>query len=334
MGERYTLQSCNLIIEVNPRLHITLIGMNAGGYRTNGGCGFSIDIPSAVLHFSLSDEWQSIDYRKRPFSKEEDNRLHAVVDNEKRSQNFKNSFKLQIFGDMPTHYGFGSGTAIRLACLEALYLLNKAKPDPQRLIMVSGRGGTSGIGINTYYDGGFVIDLGRKTDAPKHLPSCLSEDRTVLPLLMQRLDMPEWEIGLCLPENITYKSKSDEKDFFQRTCPIASEEVYKTLYEVIYGLYAAVKETDFETFCAALRTIQQCAWKSAERAEYGDNIFDLEKLLYDAGAKAVGMSSLGPSLFFLADNVSDVITKVKSSQTAYHVYKTKPSNSGRVIKHG
>ncbi|MFA5293488.1 MAG: beta-ribofuranosylaminobenzene 5'-phosphate synthase family protein [Phycisphaerae bacterium] len=320
----------SMTIKINPRLHLTLIGMDNNGYRINGGIGFSIQKPSLKINFSKSDKFSFNDMRRTPFQKPEVNRIEKIVNKEKQKINAKYNIKIRIIGEMPTHFGFGSSSAIRLASLEALYLLNNKKSKREQLVFSSGRGGTSGIGINTYFEGGMIIDLGRRKKDLFFRPSQLAENRKSLPLLMQRLEMPEWEIGICIPD-IPHKTEKEEADFFKKTCPIPSSEVYKTLYNVIYGLYSAVKEKDKKTFCLALKSIQQCAWKLSERKQYGEKLFNIEQKLYKFGAEAVGMSSLGPSLFFMAKNVKKIIKKLKNGEINCELLITKPSNSGRRI---
>lgn len=331
MGTWKTMRDIELIIKVKPRLHITLIGMNQDGYRINGGVGFAIQEPSLELSFSRSKSFVFSDYRNSPFANGEVQRLQNVIDNAKENIKASQNINVEIKGNMPTHFGFGSSTAIRIACLEALYILNNAKFASEKLVICSGRGGTSGVGINSYFIGGFIVDLGRKSDTTIHRPSSMSENRSTLPLLMQRLEMPDWPIGICIPSKITNKDENEEKEFFLRTCPISSKKVYESLYVVIYGLYAAVRENDKKTFYSSIRKIQQCAWKLAERNEYGKNILDIEKQLYESGAAAVGMTSLGPSLFFLADDVSNVIKKMNELNADCNLLLTKPSNKGRNI---
>lgn len=231
---------------------------------------------------------------------------------------------------MRAHSGFGTGTAISLACLEALHLLNDLKPTPAELINASGRGGTSGVGIHSYFSGGFVFDLGRKASNKSHAPSHTIKNSEP-PLLLEQRSMPDWEIGICIPSNIPHKSQAEERDFFKRTCPLTAEAVYATTYHAIFGLYAAIREADKAAFCKALREIQACDWKKAERLEYGQALMDIEQALYANSAEAVGMSSLGPSLFFLADNVAEIINLMRIARPDCEWLLTHPVNHGRVL---
>lgn len=319
-----------LAISIHSRLHLTLLAMHAGEYRINGGIGFAIIDPACELACSVAPNFAINDQRTDPLSTSEMARLSAVLSAEKDRRGFAAALAVSIVGKMHTHFGFGSGTAISLACLEALHRLNGSSPPPAELIAASGRGGTSGVGIHTYFSGGCVFDLGRPTENDLHVPSHqVAVSRP--PLVLDHLPMPEWDIGICIPLGIPHKSEAEERAFFERTCPLLGATVYETLYHSLFGLYAAIRENDRETFCHALRAIQECAWKKAERFEYGAALLEIERALYEYGAEAVGMSSLGPSLFFLANDVPDVIRQVQLAHPDCECLLTRPANCGRKL---
>lgn len=316
-------------IDIYPRIHITLLGMNDGGYRINGGVGFAVSGLHCCVSATCSPQFQVIDVRSNKDHQLEKQLINLLA-GEKERLRLPHPISLTISGGMPSHYGFGSGTAIRLASLEALHILNDSPVSQPDLISASKRGGTSGIGIHTYFDGGFVFDIGKPNKGHQHLPSGLVHpDQT--PLCLGRQDMPDWNIGICIPTQIRPKTQQEELEFFGRTCPIKDDDVYETLYHVAYGLYPAVIEGDKDTFCRALRAIQSSAWKKAERQEYGDDLLRLEKQIYDLGADAVAMSSLGPALFFLADDVGQVVTRIREHSLACTSYATTPMNKGRQV---
>jgi len=110
--------------------------------------------------------------------------------------------------------------------------------------------------------------------------------------------MPDWKIGICIPLTISHKSQAEERAFFKRTCPLPAEAVYETLYHSLFGLYAAILDADRTTFCRALRAVQACAWKKAERLEYGSALLQIEQALYTNGAEAVACPAWAPVYFF------------------------------------
>lgn len=320
----------HLKLIVASRLHLTLLALHNGEYRINGGLGFAITDPKCELSFSKSDSFSIRDKRNHPLTSNEFNRLQSLLFTELKLRNFDHALEVVVTGNMRPHAGFGSGTAITLACLEALHLTNGSNATPAELIAASGRGGTSGVGIHSYFFGGYVFDLGRKIDGSPFMPSNQTGSKQ-LPLLLDQGPMPDWEFGICLPAGIPHKTQNEERNFFALTCPLPADAVYETVYHTLFGLYAALRESDRSGFCNALKTIQTCAWKQAERREYGKELLDIERTIYMAGADAVGMSSLGPSLFFLADDVPDVIEKMQTARPDCSWLITRPDNQGRKI---
>ncbi|PPD18075.1 MAG: beta-ribofuranosylaminobenzene 5'-phosphate synthase [Methylobacter sp.] len=319
-------------LKVYSRLHMTLLAMHKGMYRMNGGIGFAINEPRCEFAFSRATDFSITDNRAYPLADDENEKIITLLQNIREKNGFANAVEVIIEGNMIPHAGFGSGTAITLACIEALHTINNSNPSKDDLIRESRRGGTSGIGIHTYFTGGCVFDLGRPIDNKMHSPSNHVAS-PILPLLLDQLPMPDWDFGVCIPLAIPRKTQAEERAFFERICPLESDAVYETLYHTLFGLYPAIREGNRSTFCHALRAIQACAWKQAERQEYGVALSDLEQSLYEQGAEAVGMSSLGPSLFFLAENVPDLIAKMRNKRPDCEWLLTKPANHGRKLSH-
>jgi len=232
---------------------------------------------------------------------------------------------------MPSHFGFGSATAIRLAALEGASVIAGQPAARESLVRGSKRGGTSGIGITTYFTGGFVLDLGVKQAPLEILPSSALEGARPDPLVIMRIDMPDWGVGICIPSGIRALSEVEEIEFFRRACPVPRPDVNETLYHVIYGLAASALERDLGTFSQAIKEIQGCTWKSLERVLHGDRLLALERDIYEAGAAAVGMSSLGPCLFFLGGDLGRLADSLSEKRPEHLWLTTAICNSSRSL---
>ena len=324
-----------LRIKAFPRIHISLIGMNDDGYRMNGGIGFSIDSPTLDMDFESSDSIDVIDKRGSGFTQAElirlNNHLSIVMNKEK----FQTGLRCVIYdGIVQSHVGFGSNSMIYLSCVEALFILNKQEYNYQDVIVLSGRGGTSGIGINTYFKGGFIFDAGisnygQRSLAPSSTFMNKVEDK---PLLMKSITLPKWELGICISP-IGHKTEEEERAYFLKNCPICRSDTATILYEAVYGITSALMENDFEVFCKSINTIQQTKWKSLERNLYGKELMTAELIIRNAGAKCVGMSSLGPMLYFFGDDINRVVEKVKTEMPQCICLETSFNNSGRIVIH-
>jgi beta-ribofuranosylaminobenzene 5'-phosphate synthase len=321
----------NLIIKLFPRIHITLIGMNENDYRINGGIGFSINSPTLGCHFEPSDDININDSREINLTDDEKKRLFKTVNDIKYNNKFKNGMTCKIQGEILPHYGLGSTTSLYLACTEALYLMNNKSYNQGQLISLSKRGGTSGIGINTYFDGGFIFDVGIKNIDNKLMPSSSVQRMGKIPLIIHKTKLPDWNIGVCIPKYIKNKSEQEEVDFFKKHCPINKSHIENILYESVYGITSSIIEGNYDTFCQSINVIQSTKWKHLERSLYGNALLDLEKKIKYFGADCVGMSSLGPAIFFMAENIDDIIRNLSHEESSLKCYHAKFNNCGRMI---
>ena len=314
------------------RIHITLVGMNTEGYRRNGGIGFSIDKPSMTCVFNPSENFEIFDNRTIPLNKKELSKLIIHLKSLRKKYKCEKAFTCLIEGTIIPHCGFGSSTMLYLSVTEALLRLNGIKYDREQLVRDSGRGGTSGIGINTYFEGGFICDIGIKNidEQSTITPSSIAKNYQ-LPLVIYRHDMPQWEMGICILKRVQNLSKQQEISFFKEVKGLEQIEINKILYHTIYGVVASIEENDLEMFSQAIKNIQSTQWKLLERLNYGDEIGNAERILYQNGAKSVGMSSMGPLLFFTGDDINGIIQRVNNSNLEMECFPVKPNNSPRKL---
>ena len=295
----------------------------------NGGIGFAINEPCATIEANPASHISIDDLRTSPMSVPELQQLRSALDAFSDDLQIKKGAAISISGAMQTHVGMGSSTAIRLGALEALALVNGRSVARNALVSASGRGGTSGIGINSYFDGGLVCDLGRRRYGSSFSPS--SQTKAPVPLALPSVEMPDWPILLCIPRAIRPKTQEEEIAFFARTTPLPAAASFEASYIALFELYAMAAEADFAAFCHGIERMQQTAWKHAERAEYGDGLAFISTHLRDAGAECVGMSSLGPMLFCLAElpclsGLADVARDLDCE-----VHLVRPVNRGRAV---
>ncbi len=311
--------------------------MHEGEYRVNGGIGFAINNPSIKI---ISEANVSIiveDRRNLKFANSELNRVIGILTSIRND--FKLTYGLKIMieeSEVLTHYGLGTTTMIRLASIESLFIINNHRVSNNELVLLSKRGGTSGIGVRTYFDGGLIFDLGNRILQKKITLEPSSEKEKVIekaPLLLCRLNMPAWKFGLCIPYFIPNKNEKEEKEFFKETCPISNTEVFETLYHSVYGILSSVLETDLECFETALERIQQCRWKKEERGLYGKDLTNLISSIEIAGANSIAMSSLGPGLVFFSQNLKNTIRQLKKNVPNASFHIVSPRNQGRSVNY-
>lgn len=324
-----------LRIKAFPRVHMSLIGMNSDGYRINGGIGFSISSPTLTMSYVPSDSISINDWRSQGFTSDELTRLKNHLIQVTFTEHFDIGFSCVIEnGLIASHIGLGSSTLIYLSCIEALFIINNRHYSQETIVKLSGRGGTSGIGINTYFKGGFVFDVGIKNIGNGLLSpsSSFVDSSRPKPLLMNHFQLPSWNLGICIPQ-IEHKTEEDEKLFFENYCPISKDYAEQILYEAVYGVSASLLENDYYVFCQSINAIQRTRWKQLERDLYGRGLLAVEEVILAAGANCIGMSSFGPMLYFLGDDLYSIVEIVKNNIPHCTCFISSFNNSARILEY-
>ena len=279
------------------RLHAGLIDLSGDGYRLNGGIGWAIDGDYILIRATRARIVEVIDYRDEPLEQKELADVAAMLQRFIEARSMNGGVRIDLLGDLPSHRGFGVGTALRLAALEATAKIYDEQLPRTDLIAFSGRGGTSGVGIRTYFEGGLVLDLGhRRSTAPAP-----SRDRANMgaPLPLLRVDMPQWTFGICIGASLRPVPISVERAVFQRSLPLPRSDVEAALYDIVFGMVAAVMEDDQTVFAGAVDALQTRGWKRAEWAIHGAELASLSEKIRAKGGLGIGLSSMGPTLYFL-----------------------------------
>ncbi|MEM8986677.1 MAG: beta-ribofuranosylaminobenzene 5'-phosphate synthase family protein [Pseudomonadota bacterium] len=317
-------------IEIQPRLHLGLISMHAEAKRRNGGLGFAIAAPTGVVTCRSAQGFSFDDRRDVPLSDMERQRIEDAVNDARETHRLDYSVDAVLKGNLLTHVGMGLGTAIRLAVLESLFVLNGREATPEDLIASSQRGGTSGIGIRTYFNGGFVFDLGVPQQIGGHLPSSQAMPSKP-PLVLHQLAMPDWPLCLVVPKGLAPKTQYQEVEFFKRVTPLRDKDSFEAAYHALFGVSAALVEADYSNFCSAVTDLQSTKWKSLEWSEYGSGLYKIADHLRGLGADCVGLSSLGPMLFAFGDEATLAKVAAEASPLDASVIRTRPCNTGRRV---
>lgn len=319
-------------ISVPARLHVNLFDMSNIGYRQNGGIGFCISGLDTIIEFEPSQNFQISDNRLICFTAEEEKSLIGFLKNLYNTKGYIQKFSIKFISGPPPHSGFGTGTATKLACSEAASILNNITPDHIQLISDSKRGGTSGVGINTYFQGGLSIDFGVKATGIPFGPSSARQGLLAQPVQLMNVHIPDnWRFGVIVPLREHRISADEEVEFFNRTCPVDLSSVHESIYHAISGMACGALESDLPTFYSSINSSQQSQWKKAEWMAQSSNIRTLRDKIKEAGAGCVGLSSLGPAIYFMATNIDDLAGELELS-SEYMIVQCSPNNTGRTLE--
>lgn len=311
-----------LSITTPSRLHITLIDMNASRGRVDGGIGITLDKPVIRIKAEKSDRNEIIGGSEHI----ERMRTSAVKLLPKGT-----GIRISIEKDYPSHVGLGSGTQTALAAgmaVNRLYALGKSVYE---LGMITGRGGTSGIGVAAFETGGFILDGGHKFSEKKDfLPSAASR-LPPAPVLLRR-DFPEWDIVVAVPEE-KGASKQNEVSIFQKGCPVPLKDVEELSHIILMQLLPALAEEDIVTFGKSINAIQSIGFKKLE-VELQAVSAHLMQVLREAGAYGAGMSSFGPTVYAFGEDAEDLKrTAMEFLGEKGRVFVTAANNEGARIEH-
>ena len=299
-------------IRTPSRLHFSLIDLNGEVGRIDGSVGLAISQPEFRIVAQTAD---SILINSGQYT----DRAQKVVEKLKKKYNFP-GINIDISSEIPAHHGFGSGTQISLGIAEAINELYNLKQSVQELAVAVGRGGTSGIGITAFEQGGFILDGGHKYPNQKSsfLPSSAAEKVTPPPLLIRR-DFPDWDILIVIPD-CPQISGETEVNLFKTLCPQPEYTASRLSHLILMKMIPAIFEADLHAFCDAINQIQTFGWKRVEIDARGKVLQSTLDFLLDNGALGAGVTSWGPAIFAFSENIDDLYQHTK------HFLRLKPEN--------
>jgi len=285
-------------IDTPTRLHFTLIDLHGGLGRIDGGLGVALRSPRIRLRAQPVPENTKVDgvtVENIP------SRISGIVTRLKSELGYSGKLDLELLSVVPEHIGLGSNTQLALAAAKAITCLGGLDLPSHQLAQLAGRGGTSGIGVATFEQGGFVMDAGHRTDAkPEFLPSHYSKAGP--PPLVMRSPIPEnWYFVVTTPVIGQGLSGEKEADVFRKHCPIPRVEVERLSHLILMKLLPAVADDDIVAFGSALRTIQALGFKRIENELQDEVVKKLYDFYYEQNALGAGLSSFGPTTYALVD---------------------------------
>lgn len=327
-----------MIIKTPSRLHLTLIDLNGAIGRIDGGVGLTIEKPGLILEAEHQDSGIEIVFKDQIHNEELMKEYREKIENSTNRMieflKISYGFRFLVKETYPAHSGLGSGTQISLAVGKSILNLNNMDMTAPEIAKIVKRGGTSGIGVRAFDQGGFIIDGGHKIEEkPNFLPSSASS-ASPAPLIT-RYDFPEdWKIILAIPNVPAGASGPKEVNIFQKYCPIPLEEVQKLSHILLMKMMPAVVEKDIGSFGDSVNQIQTTGFKKVELDLQHPLIHNLIENMKSAGAAGVGMSSFGPTVYAITDTDTKEILKAAKDtmkEVGGELITTRAQNSGAII---
>jgi beta-ribofuranosylaminobenzene 5'-phosphate synthase len=311
-------------VKTPARLHFGLIDLNGALGRIDGGVGLAINDPTFELVAKPSHRIEVESYQYR-------NRAYTILEGLQAKHNFP-GIHVEILSEIPAHSGFGSGTQLALGLGQAvntLYDLNLSILD---LAFAVARGGTSGIGVAAFEQGGFVLDGGHPFPEEKSsfLPSSAVGNVPPPPILL-RYPFPNWDLLIVSP-NCKHISGETEVNPFQTLCPQPQSTAERLSHIILMKLLPAIHEENLFAFGDAINRIQTFGWKKVEIDAQQGVLQQTLDFLRDSGAIGAGVSSWGPAIFAVGENLRALHRKTESFLDSLpnggSCFVTQPNNVG------
>jgi beta-ribofuranosylaminobenzene 5'-phosphate synthase len=283
-----------------PRIHITLIDLVGVTHRRYGGAGFALNAFPAEVQAEFSKDTRVQFECELPTLDREV--IQTVVD--RLSTQLNACFLVRVSRMPPQHAGFGSKTAVLLGVCTACNSLLGGPLSQEQLQTASGRGGTSGLGVNLFFHGGFLVDLGHPSRGNVPFVPSSAQCPVSVPPVSVRLPFPEeWSVHLLRPFGKQYFG-SQESEFFAEHTPIPPVDALEILAAVYHGVVPAIRSHDLNLLKDVLSEIHARGFKHKEVAGQPLCVAEVIEALKDHKEVAVGMSSMGPLVYAVAPSES------------------------------
>jgi beta-ribofuranosylaminobenzene 5'-phosphate synthase len=299
-------------IRTPSRLHLGLIDMEGGLGRVDGGVGIALDEPGFRIAFERAEGVICSEIPARKIAEKVCDALKVP------------GIRIGVKETIPEHVGFGSKTQLSLAIAAGIlkaYDIYKPVVDIAKLV---GRGGTSGIGVAAFENGGFIVDGGHSSDKG-FAPSGFSDASP--PPVLARYDFPWWLV--CAWPDVKGAHGGVEKGVFDKHCPIPAAEVGEVSRIILMKMLPSLVGKDIDEFGKAVNLLQKVGFKKVEIGLKESEIGELLGYLRENSAGA-GMSSFGPVCFGVCEREIDTMGLERGIKSEFgcNVIATKANNGG------
>lgn len=312
-------------VKTPSRLHFGFIDLNGSLGRIDGSVGLALAEPNVVVEAEKAGKLNVVNAGER--SRE----LSEIVGKVAEFYGTGNKVKIRLIEEIPPHVGLGGTTQLYLATAKAVAEVAGIRPSVRELAWVVGRGGTSGIGVGAFEQGGFLVDgghtFGSGGEKKSFTPSGYSQARPSP--IISRLRFPDWTIMLFIPEERRGLHGKDELKYFKEKFPAPEEEAERISRIVLMKLLPAVAEKNLDGLDNAMKLFNKArSFKPDE--ETAELIKDVES----AGGRGVSVSSFGPTVFAFADEKKVAGGMIKRFDESYSgvTVITKARNRGAEVK--
>ncbi|NHV97253.1 MAG: kinase [Thaumarchaeota archaeon] len=286
-----------LTIKTPSRLHMGLIDLRGDLGRAFGSIGVGIKYPNVILTAEESD--------RLVVEGEQAERFRSFAERFIEAVNAKIKCRIIVEKTIPMHVGLGSGTQSALAVASLISSINNLRVSVEEAAVLTGRASISSIGIGVFKYGGFIVDAGHKVNPWERSKK---EKKSIAPIVFRHPFPKDWLFVVAVTEKERRGLSGEKERKAFDTLPTPRKEWATDICRLVHlNLIPALIEQDIETFGKALTKIQILTGKCFEKIQGGIYASRLAeescKKMLEAGAKAVGQSSWGPTVYALAQGM-------------------------------
>lgn len=285
-----------------------------------GGVGVMVDDPQTEVVVEPSGEFRC--------QEDPDSRVRSVAALVAASAGLPElpACHIRITARPPAHSGLGSGTQLAMAVAEALCRFIDHDVEADELAReIACRGERSAVGVHGYFCGGLIHE------AP--------DGKSPINPVCERIELPpDWRVALFRPAaSEPLISGESESNQFSRLSPVLDDVRQSLEATLLDHILPAAKAGDLSRFAAAVTEYNHRSgmlFESVQGGPYnGRPVAELVKTLTDHGARGVGQSSWGPSVFAWFATPEEADSFCQTLPTDIQPYcLTQPRNSGRNLQ--
>ena len=323
----------SVTISTPSRLHFGLLRFEQAEGPSFGGLGMMIAEPRCTVRISASHEWLASGPDAHRAITSAKKALDFIATQEAAgqrpagaAQETPPALAIEIIEAIPPHHGLGSGTQLALAIASVVRsLCGLPEASAEELAAMVGRGRRSAIGCHGFLRGGLLYELGSYPDEP-------------LGRLAKRVEVPAaWRVLLVTASQSAGLSGEHERSAFDQLPPIPESTAARLEQLAALALLPAAERDDIEAFGEALFEYGCLAgecFASVQGGPYASaEIAACVEALRGLGARGVGQSSWGPTVFAVVEDLSraeQLVAQMRAIPTWHdHAMRiTSPDNHG------
>tara|TARA_B100001013_G_C24615005_1_gene444802 strand:- start:469 stop:1413 length:945 start_codon:yes stop_codon:yes gene_type:complete len=272
----------NISININApaRLHFGFLDLGGNTQNALGAIGVAINKFNTIVNIKKNHELA--------ITGNVSNKALNFVKIFCKKNKIKSNYLINIEKTIPEHIGLGSGTQLALSIGTAISKLNNLSLSTSEIGKILDRGKRSKIGIKSFSNGGFLIDLGIKN---KFFPN------------FKQLKFPnEWKILLIQNNNKGLYGAKEQQAFkmLQKSNKISLHHL------ALMQIYPALLKRNFKDFSKSITKIQNSMGKyfcSMQGGKYSNNIISkIINFIKKEKILGYGQTSWGPTGFAFLPN--------------------------------